>query len=163
MRLLFLILALALAAGPARAAEWTHYENPRFGYEIAIPPGFGPDGPPPANGDGQVFISDDGTQLLRVYGGHVVDGSFEAIAGRAMDAAEDAGWALSYERVTPRWTSYSGTRGGMILYARGIALCGGTQFASFEIEYPDDDLEWMHAVIDRLMPSLKASGSGVGC
>jgi hypothetical protein len=162
MRLILLLLA-ALLATPALGAEWSSYENPRFGYELLVPPDYGPDGPPPENGDGRVFIRDDGSQLLRVYGGNLVDRDFEDAVGLAMDAATDRGWALSYKRVTPRWASYSGTRNGMILYARAITLCGGTQFASFEIEYPDDDLAAMNSVIDKMVPSLKATGKGIDC
>jgi len=160
---LTLSLALALLALPAIAAEWTRHGNPRFGYELAIPPGFVPDGPPPTNGDGLVFVTTDGTQLLRLYGGNIVEDDFESAVGRAMDAATDAGWDLSYKRVTPRWTSYSGTRADMVLYARGIALCGGTQFASFEIEYPRADLDAMHDVVERLVASLKATNNGIDC
>jgi len=159
----FAALLLGLVATAALAAEWTTYENARFGYVVDIPPGFVEDGPPPENGDGQLFRSADGTQLLRVYGGNIIDEDFQTAVRGAMQAARDAGWSLSYERATPRWTSYSGTRQGMILYARGIALCGGEQYASFEIEYPDDDLDAMHRVIDRLVASLKASGNGIGC
>ena len=83
--------------------------------------------------------------------------------GLAMDAATERGWSLSYKRVTQRWASYSGTRDGMILYARAIALCDGTQFASFEIEYPAGDLDAMHSVIERMVPSLKATGDGLDC
>lgn len=162
MRLL-LALLMTLVTTAALAAEWNRYENPRFGYEIALPPGFTPVGPPPTNGDGRVFRSDDGTQVLRVYGGNVIDPEFGDAVGRAMAAATEVGWTLSYKRVTPRWASYSGTRNSMILYARVVALCGGTQFASFEIEYPAVVLDEMHAVIDRLVPSLKATGRGVSC
>lgn len=162
MRIVIALL-VALAATAAFAAEWSRYDNPRFGYALAIPPGYAADGPPPANGDGRVFRSADGTQRMRVYGGNLIDEGFEAAVGRAMDAATAAGWDLSYKRVTPRWASYSGRRGSLILYARAIALCGGTQFASFEIEYPGADLEPMNSVIDRLVPSLKATGDGAGC
>lgn len=163
MRLVIVLLVLALTAAGVRAADWTRYDNPRFGYEIAIPPGFAPDGPPPDNGDGRVFVSGDGSQLLRVYGGNIVEGDFADVARFAMDAAADAGWSLSYKRTTERWTSYSGTRHGMILYARGISLCGGAQFASFEIEYPREDLDAMNSVVEELVESLKATGNGMGC
>ena len=162
MRLILAFLAVLLSV-PAFAADWTSYENPRFGYELLIPPDYGPHGPPPENGDGQVFIRDDGTQLLRVYGGNLVDRDFRDAVGLAMDAATERGWSLSYKRVTQRWASYSGTRDGMILYARAITLCRGTQFASFEIEYPASDLDAMHSVIERMVPSLKATGDGLDC
>jgi hypothetical protein len=154
---------LALVAALALPATWVHYENPRFGYEIAVPPDFVQQGPAPTNGDGIVFVTTDGTQLLRVYGGNVIDGDFRDAVGRAMDAATEAGWDLSYKRAMPTWASYSGTRGDMVLYARGIALCGGTRYASFEIEYPYADLESMHLTVEMLVASLKATGDGLDC
>lgn len=157
-----LALLICLVPAAAAAADWGRYENARFGYAAAIPPGFEGQGEA-ENGDGQVFRSRDGTQLLRVYGGNLLDPDFEAAIGRAMGHAEEAGWALSYERVTPSWASYSGTRNGMIFYARAIVLCGGTQYASFEVEYPQRDLAAMNPVIDRLVGGLRATGRGAGC
>lgn len=161
MRLLIL-LALFLFASAAMAAEWSTYQNPRFGYVIGIPPEFSGEGEA-QNGDGQVFRPADGTQLLRVYGGNNIEQSFEASVKTAMGYARDAGWMLSYERVTPGWASYSGTRNGQILYARAIALCGGSQYAAFELEYPERDLAAMNAVVDRLVASLKETGNSVSC
>ncbi|MHB1110144.1 MAG: hypothetical protein ACYCZU_07505 [Devosia sp.] len=157
-----ILLALLLFASAALAVEWSTYQNPRFGYVIDIPPEFSGEGEA-QNGDGQVFRPAGGTQLLRVYGGNNIEQSFEASVNTAMGYARDAGWALSYERVTPSWASYSGTRNGQILYARAIALCGGEQYAAFELEYPERDLKAMNPVIERLVGSLKPSGAGAGC
>ncbi|MHB1104307.1 MAG: hypothetical protein ACYC0C_16340 [Devosia sp.] len=154
--------SLILLASAALAADWHSYENARFGYAIGVPPGFSGEGEAD-NGDGQLFNSGDGTQLLRVYGGNVIEDSFEAAVGDSMDYARDDGWALSYKRVTPSWASWSGSRNGMVLYARAIALCGGEQYAAFELEYPERDLKAMNPVIERLVGSLKPSGAGAGC
>lgn len=161
MKLLPALLFVAMA-GAAFAAERSHYENSRFGYMIDIPAGFSGNGEA-SNGDGQVFRSTDGTQLLRVYGGNLLEQDFESSAKAAMGSAEEAGWSLSYERVTPSWASYSGTRNGQILYARAIALCGGSQFASFELEYPEADLSAMNLVIERLVAALEPTGAGISC
>jgi hypothetical protein len=80
-----------------------------------------------------------------------------------MGAAREAGWRLSYERVTPSWASFSGTRNGIIVYARAIALCEGEQFASFELHYPERDLDEMHEVVARLVGSLAQTGDGLSC
>lgn len=161
MRFLF-ALTLLIASGQALAADWATYENSRFGYVIDVPPGFAGDGEA-ENGDGQIFRSADGTQLLRAYGGNILEESFEAAVTAAMGYAAEAGWSLSYERVTPSWSSYSGTRNGQILYARAIALCGGTQFASFELEYPEADLSAMNPVVERLVAALRPTGNGISC
>jgi hypothetical protein len=161
MRLALLLCILVFAAAPALAQSWDSYANARFGYAIDIPPGFVGAGEA-ANGDGQIFDSADGTQMLRVHGGNALDG-FEAAVAVAMDGARGEGWNLSYERVTPSWASFSGTRTGMIVYARAISLCDGTQYASFELYYPERDLDAMHGVVERLVGSLEETGTALGC
>ena len=161
MRCILALFTLLILVPAASAQDWEAYENARFGYAIDLPPGFSGSGEP-ANGDGQVFFSADGTQLLRVHGGNALDGFEEAVEG-AMEAARDIGWTLTYERVTPSWASFSGTRNGLITYARAIALCGGEQYASFQLDYPERDLDRMHAVVERLVASLEPTGNGVSC
>ena len=156
-----LFLVLATLAGPAVAQDWGVYENARFGYVIDIPPDYVGEGEA-ENGDGQIFVSDDGTQMLRVHGANALEG-FEAKLDEAMAGAREAGWTLSYERITPSWASFSGTRNGMIVYARAISLCDGTQFASFELQYPETDLDDMHAVVERLVRSLDETGDALDC
>jgi hypothetical protein len=156
LRVVLLLLAL-LAVPPAWAQSWESYANARFGYAIAVPPGFLGVGEA-ANGDGQRFRSRDGTQSLAVWGGHSLDGGFEPNVATALRAAADSGWTLSYERVTPRWASWSGSRNGIVLYTRHIALCDGARYAAFELTYPQRDLARMDAVVERLVGSLRGSG-----
>jgi hypothetical protein len=156
MRVLILALSLLLPL-PAFAQVWGIYDNPRFGYTIAIPPGFSGQGEPD-NGDGQVFDAERGEMLLRVYGGNNLEVSFAESLRAGMQAAREAGWDLSYERVTRNWASYSGTRDGRILYARAIALCNRDQFAAYELEYPEDyERDLMDSAIRQLNASLKAT------
>ncbi len=158
MRILLALACLMALLSPAAAQAWGEYENGRFGYVVGVPPGFVGEGEAP-NGDGQVFGSEDGTQVLRVWGGNALDG-FEATVAEAMQLARDAGWNLSYERATPTWASFSGTRNGMIVYARAVALCGGEQYASFELHYPERDLAEMNPLVERLVASLRGTGEG---
>jgi hypothetical protein len=157
MRALILALSLLLAV-PALAQVWGTYTNDRFGYIIAIPPGFHGQGEAD-NGDGQVFEAERGEMLLRVYGGNNLEVTFAESLRVGMQYAREAGWDLSYERVTRTWASYSGTRNGRILYARAIVLCDSSQFAAYELEYPEDfDRERMDAAIRQLNASLKTTG-----
>lgn len=157
-----LTLLLALLVTPAFAADWGRYENTRFGYVIDVPPDFSGSGEAD-NGDGQLFTRRDGTQTLRVYGGNIMQIDFEIEVGRAAEYLDGEGWDISYQRTTPRWASYSGSRGGMILYVRTITLCGATQYATFEYAYPKTAIKAADAVVERLVRSLKATGDGVGC
>lgn len=162
MRFLLAFLTILLVAPALAATHSETYENTRFGYVIAVPPGFYGEGES-QSGDGQVFRSESGTASLHVWGGHVLDGSFEAAMQAAIDYASEDGWRLGEQAVTPSWAGYSGTRNGLMLYARVIALCGGRQFAAFALEFPERDLRRMDAVVEQLTTSLAASGTGYDC
>ena len=156
MRLLLALLLLLPL--PAMAADWGHYTNVRFGYAIDVPPGFVAQGESD-NGDGQVFKTP--TAALTVYGGNVMEADFEAEVKAREGYSKDDGWAITYQVSTPQRASWSGKRGARILYGRMIALCGGEQFASFELEYSSVDLKAFNPLVDRLVSSLRATeGSG---
>jgi hypothetical protein len=161
-KIIVLLAAVVLAVAPAFAADWGHYENARFGYAVDVPPDFSGGGEAD-NGDGQVFTSKDGTQTLRVYGGNILEADFEAEVGSATKHSEDEGWAISYQRTTPSWASYSGSRQGFVLYVRTISLCEGTQFATFEYQYPKTAIADADPVVDKLVRSLRATEAGAGC
>lgn len=150
--ILFALLSLALVS-PAVADDWGLYDNARFGYRIEVPPGFSGGGEA-ANGDGQVFTLAGGTQELRVFGGTALDG-FEAWANGTIDAARNDGWNLTNAQSTPSWLGFGGLRNGMVVYTRAVAVCGGDQFASFELTYPDDAMAEVGQMLNRLIGSLR--------
>lgn len=153
MRLLLALLLLLPL--PATAAEWSHYTSARFGYGIDVPPGFVAQGEAD-NGDGQVFRTP--TATLTVFGGNVTAADFESeVVQRQRDAEQDK-WAITYQVSTPQKASWSGKRGARILYARMIALCAGTQFGSFALDYSSADRKMFDAVVDRLVASLRPAG-----
>jgi hypothetical protein len=155
MRFVFALL-FALVPAAVLAADWGHYANSRFGYEIAVPPGFSGQGES-GNGDGQVFVSDRGTEELRVFGGYLTSGDFSSeMAMRQQQDIAD-GWAITYEASTPKWVSYSGTKAGFILHVRAIARCGD-RYALFRLRYSKRDAAALDPVVSRLVGSLR-SGS----
>jgi len=158
MRLLLALLLLIPL--PAFAADWGHYTNTRFGYAVDVQPRFVAQGESD-NGDGQVFKTP--TAVLTVFGGNVMETDFEAEVAQREQFAKDEGWAITYQVSSPQKASWSGKRGGRILYGRMIALCGGQQFASFELEYSSADLKAFNTVVDRLVSSLRATEGSASC
>lgn len=150
MRALLLVI-FALLAGPVLAEDWGSYQNGRFGYVIDVPPGFSW-GNEADNGDGRAFRS--GATKLAVWGGHIVEDSFESAAYAASGLAGGDGWTITYEAVTPSWASFSGMRGKRVLYQRMIALCDG-QYAAYRLEYPASDIARLDPVVNRLNGSLE--------
>ena len=49
------------------------------------------------------------------------------------------------------------TRSGKVVYVRMIALCDGTQYATFELEYPVRDISKMDRTVDRLVLTVVRS------
>ena len=160
MRRLCALLVLIMLSVPVSGAEWGHYRNERFGIESDIPPGFLP-GDPPANGDGLSFRS--GAARLTVSGSFLIEGDFEAEARQQIGFDAEEHWAVTYQRVTPSWASWSGVLNGRILYARAIPICGGTGIGTFRLTYPATELAGFDPVVDRLVRSLRDSGEGWQC
>lgn len=153
-------LIFALVTAPVFAAEWGHYINERFGIEADVPPGFVA-GKPPANGDGLRFSTP--TASLAVYGSLIVEGDFMDAVQQGMKWSADEGWNTTYQAVTPSWASWSGKKGSRILYVRAIRMCGGGVYGAFEFEYSEADRKTFDPVVERLVRSLKDSGTGWQC
>lgn len=149
-----LICLLLLASAPALGADWTTYDNARYGYQAAVPPGLSGRGEPDAH-DGQVFHSNSGPQDLTVWGGFLPDKDFEGDTKSRMAALEAEGWHINYMVITSRWASYSAARGSMVRYVRAVAGCGGDQYAAFNFEYPLSAIGKLKPVVERLAPSLR--------
>ena len=159
MRIL-LALTFALIASPALAADWGHYVNERFGVEADVPPGFAPDAPP-ANGDGQRFVTP--TAELAIHGGLIVEGDFESEVAQRLAWTQQDGWNISYQATTPSWASWSGRKGSRILYVRAVRMCDGEAYGAFELRYSEADLKAFEPVVERLVQSLRDSGTGWQC
>jgi len=155
MRIVLLIV-LWLLATPVLAEDVRRYENARFGYVIEVPASFTA-GPVSDNGDGRGYRR--GATRLQVWGGSIVEDSFESAAYAAMGFANGEGWRLGYEAVTPGWASFSGTRGQRVLYQRMIALCDG-QYAAFTLEYTAAEMSALDPVVNQLVRSLRATEEG---
>jgi hypothetical protein len=162
MRILIATLLMLLAL-PAFAADWQSYDNARFGYTLPVPPGFAAEGPEPDNGDGRVFANAQRTQRLTVWGGNVMAADFSAEANAMLNAARADGWRLSSMAATPGWTAWSGERNGIVIHARVIALCKGTQYAAYELTFPRRDIAEMAPILARLETGLAPTSASLSC
>lgn len=138
---------------PAPAADGGLYANARFGYRIAVPEGFAT-GAEADNGDGIAAKARKGTAALRVWGGAMQAGSFrdEVRGAIASDAAE--GWTITYRSVKAEGASWSGTRGGRILYVRAIPLCDAA-VGTLQLDYAATEAARYDALVGRLVKSFR--------
>jgi hypothetical protein len=148
--------ALALAQG----GEWATYKNPRFGTTADYPAHlFTVRDPPPANGDGQGFRTEDGRATLLIYGARNAENDTpQSYLAKYVDLVDVA---VSYRRVTARFYVVSGTRGENIIYERcnfepvphGIVDCIG-------LAYPAEEKNAWDPIVARLGASLRP-GRGI--
>lgn len=153
---ILLIAGLLSYTGTAVATEKLGYVNARFSYAIDLPDGFSVSATP-ENGDGQTMVSQDGTATLSIWGSHITEGTFQAEIEARIGWEEQDGWTISYQRVQPRWASYSGSKENRIFYARSIPVCGDAQAAYFRMEYDRSDQSTLEPVIKDLVASLRST------
>jgi len=124
----------ALAAAPATSMTMETYTNARFGYSICYPSGMIPQGEAD-NGDGQVFVGADGSQL-RVFGGYNALGYSpeREVTWQARHLTGPKG-QITYRAMRNGWAVASGNDGaGHVFYAKTTAQAG--RFVQFQLTYP---------------------------
>lgn len=151
--------ALALAALPALAADWTRYTNARFGAGVDIPSGYTAEAPAAVDGDGKIFRAGNGRSHILVWGGPVAGADFSGELRERIAADEADGWAITYRSETPDWAAWGGARGGQIFYAKSIATCDGRQTANVRLTYPAIDVPSFDSIANRLGQSLAQDGA----
>lgn len=159
MRLILALCLSLLLVLPSTAQGWGSYDNGRFSFSIAVPPDFEAQGES-ANGDGQRFVQRGRPSTLTAWGGWItgVQSDFSSLVDWSMKIDAKDGWAITYQASTPSWASWSGSKGGRILYQRMIQLCGGDSYTAFRMEYSQADRGTIDPIIERLVPSLKSTG-----
>jgi hypothetical protein len=136
-------LLAAVAAEP--------YVNTRFGYQIYVPAGFSTLAEAD-NGDGGT--ASDGKATLAVWGAYLVDGNFAQEVDSRLSGDVTDGWSISYRSIKPKHASWSGTRGGTILYVRVIALCNDAA-GHFRIEYPKAEAKRYDEAVSAFVKSFR--------
>jgi hypothetical protein len=117
-------------------ADWSLYQNGRFGTFISFPSAYFLPDPPPANGDGRSFASVDGQSSF-----HVSAQSNALGLGQAGLVAQDktllgAHRQLTFEDGGPGWYVLSGQQGGDTFFRRVLVEGPGGLIQTFEILYP---------------------------
>jgi serine/threonine-protein kinase len=151
-----LVLFLLCASLPAAAETYRTYANERFGATADVPASWRA-GPPPANGDGLVFRSPDGSAALTVSGSlNIADSVDEAMRDQG---APNDGESVTYRQNGPRAVTLSGTKGDKIFYRKSILVCRDQIWNSIHLEYPARDKKAYDALVTHVARSLRPGRS----
>lgn len=155
-------LALALLAGPAQA-DSVYYFNENFDVSAMVPADY--EAQPPSHiGDGQDFVSPDGTVHIRVWGRNdlVSDIGFEFQQARRVLAG-------LHGRVAFEWQDADGfvlsgmRRDGTVFFRRSLSgeTCEGEPvIGSVQVDYPAADKIMLQPLVAELADSLHIGACG---
>lgn len=145
-------LGFTLIATVVSAASLT-YENDRFGTSATFPAEiFSQEQPPPDNGDGQRWLSDDGASLAIFGSYNVLD---ETPASKEAAARVNGDRKVTYSRTGQDWLVLSGTDDDRVFYERYVF--GPTDIVhGIVIDYPAS----LKAKYDPLVGSIARSLRG---
>lgn len=135
-RVISALAVTVLAAGTARADMLT-YENERFGTTITFPLDvFDSIDPPPANGDGRRFRSEDGAELAAYGKFNTLDQTPKSLIDWEADILAKDGGKVTYSGSGDDWAVLSGTIGDTIFYQRHEFSGDGSVIYSMDLRYP---------------------------
>lgn len=158
MRSIGVVISLVLAAGSggAAAADWSVYQNDRFGTSVEIP-AEAVAGPEPANGDGRGFEVPDGLSVL-VYGGYwtILHDDWLDYRGEMAETLRGPGTDLTEETIGDDWFVIAGRGNGTAFRVRvaRFAACGDDVAHHVRVSWPTDRDAELAPVAERITASL---------
>ena len=126
------------------------YANARYGYSIAYPVGILVPQGEADNGDGQKFLSKDGSAMMLVFGSNRMDRSLEDEYQSAQ--AGEGNRNVVYKVLKKDMFVVSGTENGKIFYQK--TLLRGDVFKTFIIEYDESQRATFDSITARVARSF---------
>lgn len=123
------------------------YTNARYAFRIAYPLGVLVPQGEPDNGDGQKFVSRDGSASLIAFGSNRLDRSLQ---DEFQSAQENR--AVTYKVLKRDMFVVSGTESGKIFYQK--TLLRGDVFKTFIIEYDEQERATFDPITSRIAGSF---------
>jgi hypothetical protein len=151
-----------LGAAAQEPAEVATYRNERHGFSLSYPAGIFVAEPPPANNDGRVFISRDGSARLLAGALANADGINLRDYRALVLQRSYQGAAIDYAPVAGTWFVLSGVRDGTMFYERVTFTCGGRLIHSWALLYPAADRRTYDRIVEQIARSYHPGEASCG-
>jgi hypothetical protein len=149
------LLTVSVASHASAEQRWRHYLNWRYGVSADVPANWKAD-PPPANGDGAVLTSPDGTSTMTLSGSlHVANAPFSEVIKDAQRV--ENGERVTYQKAAGHQVVVSGLRGDVIFYRKVVLSCNDQIVNRLAIEYPAAQKQSFDALVSHVAASLRGS------
>jgi hypothetical protein len=149
-------ISIAVTKHIPRADErWTTYKNARFGYSLYYPSALFEADPPPENGSGLTFNSEDGWTKIVVFGVHNSE-DLSPRQYRKILLEEFGGYdRLDYSPAGKSWFVLSGYRADNIYYQKVIFSCSNQIINVFSMTFPTADKPIYEGMIETMEDRFK--------
>jgi hypothetical protein len=140
----------SISAGPSfinQRVTYKTYSNARYGFSIAYPSGLLVPQGESDNGDGQKFVSRNGSATLTAFGSHRLERSLQ---DEFQTAQENR--TVTYKVLKGNMFVVSGTENGKIFYQK--TLLRGDAFKTFIIEYDEQERGVFDSITTRVARSF---------
>lgn len=152
---LFIAACASMTVAHAAGERWITYENPRFGFSLYYPSNVFKPQPPAENGDGQVFLTDDGSAKIVVYGARNDEG-YSLKEYRGIILSEFGGYdRLDYSPTGNSWFVLSGYREDKIYYQKVMFSCGNRIINALSVTFPTAEKPFYEGLIETIEDNFK--------
>jgi hypothetical protein len=158
------ILGAGLLAGAqqahAQSGEWVNYRNERFGFTLSYPANVFIPQPPPANGDGQTFLTGDGRAKVVVYA-TANDEGYSTENYRKTILKDFGGYdQMDYSPQGKSWFVLSGFRGDTIYYQKVMFSCANRLITALSVTFPRNEKRIYEGIIERMEDHFRPGNEG---
>jgi hypothetical protein len=149
--------ASAAAAAPrAKAANWTAYHNPRFGFALRYPADVFRGTTGEARGSDDVFLSSEaGRAVLWISANRSRAGRSITQYRQSLMAERYAGATFDYAPQRENWFVLSGTIGSEMFYQRVTFACDGQSVHHWLLVYPVAERVFFDAIVEEMHRSYR--------
>ncbi|WP_051124675.1 protein kinase domain-containing protein [Amycolatopsis benzoatilytica] len=145
--------APASPSSSAPVSDQGTYTNDRFGFSVAVPPGYGKSPYTPPDGDGVTFSNAGLDASLTVWGTNTAGGPPDALSA-AVAEVEASGGHVTFQKVEGEHYSLSGYEAdGKIFYERGYRAAGSTN--ALRWVYPKEQKDALDALVEQSLASFR--------
>jgi hypothetical protein len=114
--------------------QWTTYLNPKFGYQVPVPPGLRAQSDPLKGGSCR-FASDDGTVVLKAWGTTLTPQPGDPLENPWREAVNLRGRRIDFQRRSRTGFVLAGLNGDGSEFYEKVVLSGGVS-AGMNVSYP---------------------------
>jgi hypothetical protein len=152
---LLTVLSFHTSVRAALSEGWTQHHSERFGYTLEYPSAVFATERQSEQGDGTLFITEDGHARLLVGALFNESGFTPASYQSYITRHSYPNYTIEYQRREATWFVLSGRGGGNVFYEKVMFACDGRLLSSLALIYPEEEQPRFNPIVERIEASFR--------